>query len=155
VAGRALRLDRGLQQGERPGFRPLHQVHQRRENARVCSTTLPQKVLPKSFRLPLQRISPEQRDAYSARADAAHEVIRKIPGVSMVKPSGAFYVTVTFDDTVMRSNQSLPVANDAVRALVEERTSAFKPYQFDKRFAYYLIASYGLCVCRSRGSIRP
>lgn len=113
----------------------------------VCSTTLPQKVLPgilsdARYKEYLQ----SRRDAYSARADAAHAAIRKIPGVSLVKPSGAFYLTVTFDERGLKPGQSLPIQNDAVRALTEECTKGFKPYQFDKRFAYYLMAAYGLCV---------
>ncbi len=113
----------------------------------VCSTTLPQKVLPdilsdSRYKEYLQ----SRRDAYSARADAAHAVLRKIPGVSVVKPSGAFYVTVVFDDLGLSNKQTLPVENAQVRALVEEKTTAFNPYQLDKRFAYYLMSAYGLCV---------
>lgn len=113
----------------------------------VCSTTLPQKVLPDILSdARYKEYLQSRRDAYSARADAAHAVLRKIPGVSMVKPSGAFYVTVTFDITGLSNTQTLPVANPQVRALVEEKVAGFNPYQFDKRFAYYLMAAYGLCV---------
>lgn len=113
----------------------------------VCSTTLPQKVLPDILSdARYKEYLQSRRDAYRTRADAAHVGLRKIPGVSMVKPSGAFYVTVTFDDASLRSGQSLPVENEKVRELLEKSVASFKPHQFDKRFAYYLMAAYGLCV---------
>ena len=113
----------------------------------VCSTTLPQKVLPGILRdSRYKKYLQSRRDAYSSRADAAHKVLRKIGGVSVVKPSGAFYVTLTFDDMSLSHTQTLSVPDARVRALVEETTAAFTPYQLDKRFAYYLMAAYGLCV---------
>lgn len=113
----------------------------------VCSTTLPQKVLPDILSdARYKEYLQSRRDAYSARADAAHAVLRKIPGVSMVKPSGAFYVTVTFDDLGLSRKQTLAVSNPAARTLVEQAVAGFGPHQLDKRFAYYLMASYGLCV---------
>ena len=113
----------------------------------VCSTTLPQKVLPEILADPrYKKYLQSRRDAYSARADTAHKILRKIEGVSVVKPSGAFYVTVTFDDTSLSHTQILPVQNEKARALVEKAVNSFAPHQLDKRFAYYLMASYGLCV---------
>ena len=113
----------------------------------VCSTTLPQKVLPdilsdNRYKEYLQ----SRRDAYSERADAAHAVLRKIGGVSVVKPSGAFYMTVTFDDASLSKTQTLAVSNPAVRDFVEKAVAPFGPYKLDKRFAYYLMSAYGLCV---------
>lgn len=113
----------------------------------VCSTTLPQKVLPNILSDPrYKEYLQSRRNAYSTRADAAHAVLRNIAGVSIVKPSGAFYITVTFDDLRLNHKQTLPVSDATVRALVENTTATFNPHQFDKRFAYYLMAAYGLCV---------
>ncbi len=113
----------------------------------VCSTTLPQKVLPAIFsheQYPAYLQS--RRDAYEARAEIAYKALCKIEGISVVKPSGAFYLTITFEDGYLGSGQSLPVANDKARALTEAKVATFLPQQFDKRFAYYLMASQGLCV---------
>lgn len=113
----------------------------------VCSTTLPQKVLPAILSdARYKEYLQSRRDAYSTRADAAHAVLRKIAGVSVVKPSGAFYVTLTFDDLSLGGKQTLAVSNPGARALVEQAVAGFGPHQLDKRFAYYLMASYGLCV---------
>ncbi len=113
----------------------------------VCSTTLPQKVLPDILSdARYKEYLQSRRDAYSARADTSHKVLSKIKGVSVVKPSGAFYVTVTFDDFGLNGKQTLAVSNPAARALVEQAVAGFGPHQLDKRFAYYLMAAKGLCV---------
>lgn len=113
----------------------------------VCSTTLPQKVLPGIFSHPqYPAYLQSRRDAYSKRADIAHKALRKIKDVSVVKPSGAFYVTLVFDDGVLSPAQTLPVADAKMRALTEKKVTAMAPHELDKRFAYYLMASYGLCV---------
>lgn len=113
----------------------------------VCSTTLPQKVLPSIFSDPrYKEYLQSRRDAYRVRADLAHAALRKIAGVSVVKPSGAFYLTLTFDDNELSTTQTLPVDNANAKELVETAVAGFGPHQLDKRFAYYLMAAYGLCV---------
>jgi aspartate/methionine/tyrosine aminotransferase len=113
----------------------------------VCSTTLPQRVLPGIFSDPrYKEYLQSRRDAYSARATLAHKTLRAIKGISVVKPSGAFYLTVTFDDRLFSSAQTLPVADAKMRTLVEETVKEFGPHKADKRFAYYLMAAYGVCV---------
>lgn len=113
----------------------------------VCSTTLPQRVLPAIWQDERYgQYLKSRREAYSKRADIAHKALRAIDGVSVVKPSGAFYLTLTFDPMRMSNTQTLPVENAAVRELIERTVAAFNPHQFDKRFAYYLMAAYGLCV---------
>jgi alanine-synthesizing transaminase len=113
----------------------------------VCSTTLPQKVLPAILSNPqYAAYLQSRRDAYSERADIAHKALRKIADVSVVKPSGAFYVTLVFDESKLSHTQSLPVENAAMKELVEQKAATLAPHHFDKRFAYYLMAAYGLCV---------
>src|SRR3990167_2675774 len=113
----------------------------------VCSTTLPQKVLPKLFSdKRYGEYLKNRQEAYRRRADIAHKALSKIKGISVVKPSGAFYMTVTFDDASLSKTQTLAVSNPAVRALVEKAVAPLGPSKLDKRFAYYLMSAYGLCV---------
>ena len=113
----------------------------------VCSTTLPQKVLPGIFSSPqYAAYLQSRRDAYSKRAGVAHKALRGIKDVSVVKPSGAFYVTVVFDDGTLSPAQTLPVKDEKMRTLTEEKVTSLARHELDKRFAYYLMASYGLCV---------
>ncbi len=113
----------------------------------VCSTTLPQKVLPKIFtdaRYPAYLQS--RRDAYKLRADKAVPALNSIKGVSVVRPGGAFYLTVVFDENVLNANQTLPIADEKMKALADRKAVGIADSQLDKRFVYYLMAAYGLCV---------
>lgn len=110
----------------------------------VCSTTLPQTVLPQIFsdaryKEHLAKLSRE----YHAKADKAYAILRGVKGIIAPKPSGAFYVSVVFDDNVLREDQTLPVENDSARAVVEEIVAGVPK---DKRFVYYLMASTGITV---------
>lgn len=111
----------------------------------VCSTTLPQYVIPyvmsdKRY-LPLLR---ERSDFYHARAKRAHEVLSNIPEVIVHKPQGAFYMTVVFKEGVLRTDQTLPVAHADIAQILD--TLVAKDITRDKRFVYYLLASTGVCV---------
>jgi aspartate/methionine/tyrosine aminotransferase len=110
----------------------------------VCSTTLPQKVLPKIFSDPRYRAHLADRvSVYRKRADIAYEIFRKVKGVVVPKPGGAFYISVVFDEGVLRDGQSLCIDNPKAKQLVE---NLVKNVALDKRFVYYLMASTGICV---------
>src|SRR3989338_4053464 len=109
----------------------------------VCSTTLPQRVLP-------QVMGDARYYAYLAtrtrrclrRAEYAHKVLSKIPSVIIHKPQGAFYMTCVFQKGTLKKNQSLPVKN-SLKKFIESRLTIAS---LDKRFVYYLLASTGVCV---------
>lgn len=110
----------------------------------VCSTTLPQKALPKIFSD--ARYKPylaERARTYGKRADIAYEVFRGVKGVIAPKPSGAFYFSVVFEDSALNNQQSLNIDNPKVKQLIENAVKGVAP---DKRFVYYLMASIGICV---------
>lgn len=110
----------------------------------VCSTTLPQKVIPQIFSDPRYPAYLKSRAAaYARRADSAYAIFRGVRGVTAPKPAGAFYMAVVFDEGVLKSHQTLPIANAEVKKFVEEKVVNVSP---DKRFAYYLMASTGICV---------
>lgn len=113
----------------------------------VCTTTLPQKVLPRIYSNPeyiyyLQ----SRRNAYRSRAEKASPILNSIPGISVIQSTGAFYLTVLFDENVLTQSQMLSIADQRIAALLEEKVLKIPPNQLDKRFVYYLMASYGLCV---------
>lgn len=111
----------------------------------VCSTTLPQRVLPQIMND--ARYYPELKErtkAYEAKADIVHEIFSKIPGVLMHKPQGAFYFTLVFNDGVLTKTQTLEIENTNIRALVESLVE--KEEALDKRFVYYLLGATGICV---------
>jgi aspartate/methionine/tyrosine aminotransferase len=109
----------------------------------VCSTTLPQRVLPEvmSDRRYMPYLAGRTRK-YKRRADYAHEVLSKIPGIIIHKPHGAFYMACIFKKGVLKKGQTLPTK----ASLKEYIDSCLKNASPDKRFAYYLLASTGVCV---------
>lgn len=109
----------------------------------VCSTTLPQKVLPKV--MGDSRYYPylaKRTRRYQERAEYAHAVLSQIPGIIVHKPRGAFYMTCVFRKGVLKKGQTLPVRKD-LKKFIDSRLIDASP---DKRFVYHLLASTGICV---------
>jgi aspartate/methionine/tyrosine aminotransferase len=112
----------------------------------VCSTTLPQRAIPRILQHPdYQAYLSERCRRYERFSNLAYEKLKDIPGLLMNRTDGAFYMSVVFDTGVLDHEQTLPIDNQEARKLVEELTSdpATQP---DKRFVYYLLASAGICV---------
>src|SRR3989344_4422551 len=110
----------------------------------VCSTTLPQKVLPKIFSdARYTTYLAERTEIYKQRANIAYEIFSGVRGVTAPKPTGAFYMSVVFDDGVLNNAQKLRIDNPKAKHLVESMLTDVAP---DKRFVYYLMASTGVCV---------
>lgn len=111
----------------------------------VCSTTLPQRLIPTVMQD--ERYFPylkTRTDAYKLRADIAAEILSTIPELIVHKPQGAFYFTIVFKVGALNNMQMLPVSNREVASYIE---SLITPdFSLDKRFVYYLLASTGLCV---------
>ncbi|MGH7442433.1 MAG: pyridoxal phosphate-dependent aminotransferase, partial [bacterium] len=110
----------------------------------VCSTTLPQKVLPLIMGDPRYYPYLKERNArYWEKSQAAHAVFSKVPGVTVHNAQGAFYMTVLFDEGALKPGQTLNPANAAAGDLI--RPLLDTP-NLDKRFVYHLLASRGICV---------
>jgi len=110
----------------------------------VCSTTLPQVVIPKIFGDPRFEGHVEERNRrYERRSNFAYDLLKDIPGIVVNRTNGAFYMTVMFEENALNGRQSLPIKDKAVQQLVEKITS---DVPLDKRFVYYLLATTGICV---------
>ncbi|MEK7081557.1 MAG: pyridoxal phosphate-dependent aminotransferase [Patescibacteria group bacterium] len=110
----------------------------------VCSTTLPQRVIPEIFSDPrYAKHLAEQSSEYEKRSEIAYSVLKKVPGILAPKPAGAFYMTVVFEDGVLSENQTLAIANSRAKESIEKKMVNIP---LDRRFAYYLMASRGICV---------
>ncbi|MBM4017931.1 MAG: pyridoxal phosphate-dependent aminotransferase [Planctomycetes bacterium] len=110
----------------------------------VCSTTAPQMCIPRLMGDPRYPAHLAKRAAiFEARAKEAHAALQGIPGVLVNRPSGAFYVTVMFEDGILNDRQTLGMENPRVRAMVEELV---KGATNDSRFVYYLLGATGICV---------
>ncbi len=110
----------------------------------VCSTTLPQSVIPKIMSDPRYKNHLKERSAeYGRRAEIAYKIFKNVGGIAAPKPSGAFYMSVVFEDNALNDCQKLKIENNRAREFVEKIAKDVPP---DKRFAYYLMASAGICV---------
>jgi aspartate/methionine/tyrosine aminotransferase len=110
----------------------------------VCSTTAPQMAIPLVMgdrRYPdhLKR----RAGIFESRARQACQALAGIGGVRVNPPSGAFYMTILFENGVLNDRQRLPIANDKVRAMVE---GLVRGVPNDLRFVYYLMGATGICV---------
>ncbi len=110
----------------------------------VCSTTLPQLVIPKVMSDTRYKEHLKERNKeYRKRADIAYDILSGVSGIITPKPQGAFYMSVVFKGGVLNNRQKLNIENDGARALIEEITKGVLP---DKRFAYHLMGATGVCV---------
>ncbi len=110
----------------------------------VCSTTLPQLALPK--------IMSDQRfvghvqaraENYRKKADIARAIFSSLGEVIAPCPESSFYYSVVFEEGVLNGEQSLLIADQAVREYIETEVEGVAP---DKRFVLYLMAATGVCV---------
>ncbi len=110
----------------------------------VCSTTLPQKVIPAVMDDPRYVKHIAQRNAvYEKRSRIAYGLLKDIKGIIVNQTNGAFYMTVMFRENVLTPNQRLTVANAKAGEKVEQLV---RDVPLDKRFVYYLLAATGICV---------
>lgn len=113
----------------------------------VCSTTLPQAVLPAILGNPAYGPHLEARRAkYQARAEKAIEILGQSEHLRIVKPKGAFYLAVTFSEDFLKSRLRLRAKNLKAQLLLEAELMKIDPFDFDKRFCYQLLAATGICV---------
>ncbi|RKY11289.1 MAG: aminotransferase [Planctomycetota bacterium] len=131
-------------QDKYPAFRQYIQSLINAKMLEVCSTSLPQFAIPLiigDVRY-LEHLT-ARRDMFEARANEAWEILSKVEGTIVVKPQGAFYMTVLFADGVLNNRQHLPIADSKVARFI---TDSVRDVPIDKRFVYYLLGATGVCV---------
>jgi aspartate/methionine/tyrosine aminotransferase len=113
----------------------------------VCSTTLPQKAIPRVFDHPAYADHlMKRRKRYERFSEIGYGKLKDIPGIMVNQTNGAFYMTVVFEEGRINRKQTLAIANPEVRELIENLTAKDEKMQLDKRFVYYLLGATGICV---------
>lgn len=111
----------------------------------VCSTTLPQRLIPTIMQdtryFPFLR---RRTDSYQSRAKRAAIILADIPEITVQEPEGAFYMTATFKEGVLNNEQTLPIEKEGIERIVSNLIE--KETALDKRFIYYLLGATGICV---------
>jgi aspartate/methionine/tyrosine aminotransferase len=110
----------------------------------VCSTTLPQKVIPAimSDARYAGHIA-HRNEVYEKRSRIAYDLLKDIAGIVVNQTNGAFYMTVMFKENVLTPDQKLVITNARAKEKVEQLVA---DVALDKRFVYYLLGATGICV---------
>jgi aspartate/methionine/tyrosine aminotransferase len=112
----------------------------------VCSTTLPQTVIPAIVQHPeYQKYLAERITLYEKSSNITYSYLKEVPELLVNRTNGAFYMAVAFKDGALNSSQSLPIDNLEVRELVESLVNQ-PGVSADKRFVYYILAATGICT---------
>lgn len=110
----------------------------------VCSTTLPQAVIPTLLSDPRYKEYHAKRNKqYEAKSKFAYDALIGIDGIIVNQTDGAFYMTVVFKDGVLNDKQIIEIGNDKIKAFIE---NSVRGVALDKRFVYYLLGATGICV---------
>ncbi len=110
----------------------------------VCSTTLPQLVIPSVLSDPRYNEYHINRNMqYAVRSKFAYDTLKEIDGVIVNQTNGAFYMTVAFKKGVLSDKQRLEISDNKIKIYIEGVTDGVA---LDKRFVYYLLGATGLCV---------
>ena len=111
----------------------------------VCSTTLPQKAIPKMMQHPnYWEYIQKKNSFYEQASNLAYEILSPLKHLILInKSNGAFYMSVVFRNNILRHDQRLPIENNTIEDYVEKLV---QNVPLDKRFVYYLFASTGICV---------
>jgi aspartate/methionine/tyrosine aminotransferase len=110
----------------------------------VCSTTLPQRVIPAIMSDARYEKHIAHRNAvYEKRSRIAYDLLKDIKGLIVNRTNGAFYMTIMFRENVLTKTQRLVITNAKAKEKVEQLV---KDVALDKRFVYYLLGATGVCV---------
>jgi len=109
----------------------------------VCSTTLPQYVLPKIYESSDYKDYLKQRiEKYKKRADLAEKIFSSSKKLKIIKPKWTFYLTVLFDK--INKNKEIELENKELEKIIKWKIDS--KTRFDEKFCYYLLAETWVCV---------
>ena len=112
----------------------------------VCATSLPQTAAPLIYDNPQYA---QWLKTYTAELEQISNeiagILGAVPGLKVHPIQGAFYMMALFEKGRLNKRQELPIANARVAEIIRNATAP-AGFPLDKRFAYYLLASTGICV---------
>lgn len=127
-----------------PDFNQLCKVLDDAKMIEVCSTTLPQMVIPKVLGDPrYESYRKELNEKIGWRSRFISETLQQVPELTFNPTYGAFYNTIVFKPGTLRNDQKLEIENPKVRSQIEEWVQGVS---LDFRFVYYLLGATGICV---------
>ncbi|MCI0445334.1 pyridoxal phosphate-dependent aminotransferase [bacterium] len=137
------------------GYRGYCEGVKKRVLLEVCSTTMPQTVIPKIYDHPqYEEWLQHNNKALEQNGNQIGQILSNVPSLKVVPPDGAFYMMPLFEKDVLNNNQTLPIRSDRARTFIESELARPGMHP-DKRFTYYLLASTGICVVPASGFYCP
>lgn len=110
----------------------------------VCSTTLPQYVIPEIYERPEFKKSLDDRiKKYKLNSLIASEYLSDLENIVFIKPKWAFYLSVKFELEKCDLNYTPEIKNIQLKTFLEEKT---KWIRFDKKFCYYMMVENWICT---------
>ncbi len=87
----------------------------------VCSTTLPQKVLPLIFSdHRYKELLKERSRKYQKRAELAGEILEELDDLILApQPAAAFYLTVVFNEKYKKEKNEIKIENEKLRDFIK------------------------------------
>jgi aspartate/methionine/tyrosine aminotransferase len=138
-----------------PDYREYADSVKKKVMMEVCSTTLPQVVLPKIYEHPeYEAWLASNNKELEANGNSIADILNATEGLFVNRTNGAFYMMPRFKDGALNGEQKLQIKNEAARKYIEEHVSG-PGFPLDKRFAYYLLAATGICVVPASGFYSP
>jgi len=109
----------------------------------VCSTTLPQYVLPEIYESENYKNHVKQRiKKYKKRADLAEEILKDSKELKLIKPKWAFYLTVLFDG--VDKQKDFKIQDNEIQNIIEAALSWKN--RFDEKFCYFMLGETWVCT---------
>jgi len=110
----------------------------------VCSTTLPQFVIPEIYESNEFKNSLKTRiEKYKKRAKKASEIFSQNDLVSVVEPKWAFYLSVTFNLDKFNLYYKIDLENKKIEKIILDKIG--ENPRFDKKFCYLLLEETWVC----------
>jgi alanine-synthesizing transaminase len=110
----------------------------------VCSTTMPQYVLPMIYESPeFKPYLKERIEIYKKKAEKLEEYLKDVESIIYVKPKGAFYATIVFKEDKINLDFEIKFENKELWEYIKSITTGKR---FDKKFCYNLLAETWICV---------
>ena len=127
-----------------PGFEKYINSILNAKMLEVCSTTLPQKVIPKIMGHPeYPRWQASRNALFKKRSEQIQEIFKECPSVLVNAPDGAFYVSVVFKKKIT-NKMRLKIQNPEVRAYIHSLLTENQEADFS--FVYQLLGAKNVCV---------
>lgn len=112
----------------------------------VCSTTLPQMVLPKLLGHPRYgEYLRERIERYERYSNIAYDSLKDIDGILVNRTNGSFYMSVVFKAGRLSDRQCLEIEHLRIKEHIESLVNR-EGVSLDKRFVYYLLGATGICT---------